>query len=218
MKKILVLCGDLWHPAEVVQRGMKGLEQYGFTFDFVEDAKDILTPEMLDDYPVIINCKSDSISHANNHSWFDKSHTEVMPSHLEAWVRKGGGFLSLHAGASFYESDTTGYKEFLGCWFIKHPPRCDVEVRITAEHPVTAGVNNFVVRDEHYELGMVSQDVQLLCTTHSATGGDQVGGYVKEMGEGRVCMLTPGHILSVWEHPEYRKMLVNAIRWCGKEK
>ena len=217
MMNILVLCGDEWHPAEVVQRGMKGLEQYGFTFDFVEDAKDILVPEMLDRYPVIINCKSDDITHANVHKWFDNSSTEVTPADFEAWVRKGGGFLSVHAGAAFHADDASGYKEFLGCYFIKHPPRCNVEVRLAGEHPVTAGVNNFTIRDEHYELGMVADDVQLLFTTHSATGGDQVGGYVRHMGDGRVCMLAPGHILSVWEHPEYQKMLVNAIRWCAGE-
>lgn len=217
MMNILVLCGDEWHPSEVVQRGMKGLEKHGFTFDFVEDAKDMLTPDMLDKYPVIINCKSDDVTHANVHNWFDKGTTEVMPADFEAWVKKGGGFLSVHAGAAFHADDASGYKEFLGCYFIQHPPRCQVEVRMAAEHPVTSGVGDFTIRDEHYELGMVAQDVQLLCTTHSPSGGDQVGGYVREMGEGRVCMLAPGHILSVWEHPAYQKMLVNAIRWCAKE-
>ncbi len=214
---ILVLCGDEWHPAEVVIRGLKGLEQYGFTFDFVEDAKDILTPDMLNNYPVIMNCKSDDLTNGNVHTWFDRGVTEVMPADFEAWVRAGGGFLSVHAGAAFHEDDTSGYKEFLGCWFIKHPPRCTVEVKLCAEHPVTAGVKNFTIRDEHYELGMLAQDAQLLCTTHSASGGEQVGGYVRQMGQGRICMLAPGHILSVWEHPEYQKMLVNALRWCAGE-
>ncbi|MBQ8653677.1 MAG: ThuA domain-containing protein [Clostridia bacterium] len=215
---VLVLCGDEWHPAEVVIRGLKGLEQEGFVFDFVEDAKDILTPEMLKRYDVIMNCKSDDLTNGNVRPWFDKGVTEVMPSDFEAWVREGGGFLSVHAGAAFYEDDASGYKDFLGCWFIRHPPRCTVEVRMCAEHPVMQGVEDFTIRDEHYQLGLCAQDLTMLCTTHSESGGDQVGGYVKEMGAGRVCMLAPGHILSVWEHPQYRKMLVNALRWCAGDK
>ena len=45
--KILVLCDDKWHPAEVVEKGMAFLTEEGFELDFVKDAKDILTPEML---------------------------------------------------------------------------------------------------------------------------------------------------------------------------
>lgn len=43
--RILVIGGDYWHPFEVVRRGLAGLP--GAEFDFVEDAKDILTPSML---------------------------------------------------------------------------------------------------------------------------------------------------------------------------
>ena len=212
---ILVLCGDEWHPAEVIRRGMQGLGDGEFVFDYVEDAKDILTPDILDNYDVIMNCKSDDLTNGNVRTWFDKGVTEVMPADFEAWVKKGGGFLAVHAGAAFHDWDVSGYKEFLGCYFVKHPPRCDVQLKMAADHPVTRGIADFTIRDEHYEVAMLADDAQVLCTSHSATGGDQVGGYVREMGAGRVCFLAPGHILSVWQHPEYRRMLVNALRWCA---
>lgn len=50
MKNILVLCDDLWHPAEVIQKGIAPLEGDAYHFDFVMAAKDILTPELIREY------------------------------------------------------------------------------------------------------------------------------------------------------------------------
>ena len=85
------------------------------------------------------------------------------------------------------------------------------------EHPVTQGVLGFTERDEHYELADIAPDAEILLTTHSATGGDQVGGYVRSLGRGRLCALTPGHVLGVWENPEFQKLVKNALRWCMGE-
>ena len=38
--KILVLCGDPWHPPQVVRQGLDALEQSEFRFDYIEDARD----------------------------------------------------------------------------------------------------------------------------------------------------------------------------------
>lgn len=65
MIKVLVLCDDVWHPGEVIERGLEDLQDCRFHFDFVRDAKDILTEDMLEKYPVIMNCKSNNL-HAGN--------------------------------------------------------------------------------------------------------------------------------------------------------
>lgn len=64
--KILVLCDDKWHPAEVVEKGMAFLTEEGFELDFVKDAKDILTPEMLRRYPLIVNAKGNVLNCGND--------------------------------------------------------------------------------------------------------------------------------------------------------
>ena len=46
MTNVLVICDDVWHPGEVIMRGLKGVGEGKITFDFVMDAKDILTPEI----------------------------------------------------------------------------------------------------------------------------------------------------------------------------
>jgi type 1 glutamine amidotransferase len=217
MTRALVLCDDLWHPGEIVIKGMDALAGDAFAFDYVMDAKDTLTPKRIAEYPVVINCKCNNITAANTAPWFEPGVTEVMPEDFEAYVRAGGGFLAVHSGNAFYkENDCAAYTEFVGNYFVRHPPRCDVNVEITARHPVTEGVKNFTLRDEHYEIVLTATDAQNLFVATSAAGGRQVGGYVREPGAGRLCALMPGHTLDAWLHPEYRKMMINAIRWCAK--
>ena len=217
MKKILVLCDDVWHPAEVIERGLADLPDKVAKFDFVRDAKDILTEEMLQEYPLIINCKSDHLTSGNSAPWFEPGVTEVGPKEFENYVRNGGGLLSVHAGNTYHDRNCPEYAELIGNQFVTHPARCSVKVTPVKQHPVTDGVENFTVRDEHYEIKVTAEDAEILLTSESETGGKQTAGYVRTLGEGRICVLTPGHILSVWQNPMFQKLLVNAIKWCTKE-
>lgn len=212
---ILVLCDDRWHPGEVVEKGMAFLKEEGFGLDFVKDAKDILTPERIRRYPLLVNAKGNAIGCGNDAPWFEDGVTEVGPKELQSYVREGGGFLSIHAGNSFTAKTCRDYTEFVGNSFVTHPPRCDVKVTVTGKHPVTEGVADFCIRDEHYQLDQLAGDILPLLTTRSENGGEQMGGYVRTMGKGRICVLTPGHILSVWENPQFRKLVKNAICWCA---
>ena len=79
MKRVLVLCDDLWHPAEVIEKGFALMEGDAYQFDFILAVKDILTPERLAQYPVVINCKSNNVIAANTEPWFEEGVTEVCP-------------------------------------------------------------------------------------------------------------------------------------------
>ncbi len=214
MQKILVLCDDLWHPAEVIEKGFAELKFADWDFEFIRDAKDILTPEMIADYPLIINCKSYHLTHGNSADWFEPGVTEVGPKEFEEYVRNGGAILSIHAGNSFTEDHSPEFAALIGNIFVKHPPRCDVTVRPVAEHSVTEGVEPFTIRDEHYEISVTADDVTTLLESESESGGVQIAGYVRSLGKGKICVLTPGHILSVWRHPMFKKLVMNAINWC----
>lgn len=214
--RVLVLYGDYWHPAEVIRRGLESFREEDICLDFMTDAKDMLTVPMLDQYDVIMNCKCNQLNEGNQHTWFDPGVTEVGPEELEAFVRSGRGFLSVHSGNAFYaENDSPEYIAFVGNYFVKHPPRCDVQVSPCGDHPITEGLAPFTIRDEHYEITVTAPDARQILRTESETGGVQNGGYVREIGNGRLCVLTPGHILSVWEHPSFRRLLARSIRWCA---
>lgn len=216
MVNVLLLCDDLWHPVEVIKRGIEDLQNKEFYFDIVCTAKDILTPEFISNYPVIVNCKGGAISAANSDPWFEDGVTEVGIKEFADYVKAGGGFLSVHAGNTV-GLETREYVDFVGNNFAGHPPRCEVQVTVEKEHPVTEGVTDFVIRDEHYALCDLAEDIDVFLKASSEKGGTQIAGYTRELGEGRICVLTPGHTLGVWQDENFRKLLFNAIRWAMRK-
>lgn len=216
MTQVLVLCDDLWHSAEVIRRGLSDLQDREFHFDFVCDAKDILTPEMLREYPVVMNCKGNAVNAANNAPWFEDGVTETGVREFAEYVKAGGGFLSVHAGNTASRETCSAYVDFVGNSFVTHPPRCEVRIEVVEKHPITEGVTDFVIRDEHYELADIAENAEILLKSSSEKGGTQIAGYVRELGKGKICVLTPGHILTVWQNEMFRKLLLNAIRFVKK--
>lgn len=216
--KVLVICDDLWHPAEVVEKGIACMDQEKYQFDFVRTAKDILTPELIAQYPVIINTKGNAVNAANSAPWFEPTVTEVGPEEFKEYVEAGGGFISLHASNTFRPETCKEFCDFVGNSFITHPLRCPVTVRPVGNHPVTEGVMEFLERDEHYMLDINAPDKEVFLESESEPGGKQIAGYTRTMGKGRLCVITPGHTLAVFKNENFRKLLSNAIDWCAKEK
>lgn len=212
--KVLLVCDDIWHPSEVIEKGLEALRDPRFTFDIVKAAKDILTPERIAAYPVILCCKGDSVNASNTAPWFEEGVTEVGPGQLEDYVRAGGGFISLHA------CNTAGPQSpmsaFIGNVFLGHPPRCAVDIKVSAAHPVTVGIRDFRIRDEHYQIQLVADDATVLLHSESPAGGRQPACYVRHLGQGRLCALTPGHTLDVWENAPFQRLLTNALLWCAR--
>lgn len=215
MKKILVVCGDYHHSREVVELGFKELQLENVDIQFVKDVNNILTPAFLDEFELIINCKGNCATASEKAFVFTSKNTEVRVKELEEYVAKGKSFLALHAGVSFREAESKEYTDFVGCAFIKHPPRSKVRVEdIALEHPIMNGIESFEFRDEHYEIELCGDCEDILFKTTSEEGGTQVGGYTKTLGKGRICALVPGHILDVWKNKQYQKIIKNAIDWC----
>lgn len=86
-----------------------------------------------------------------------------------------------------------------------------------AEHPVTAGVKPFTVRDEQYGVTFVDgADVTVLGNTVSAEAGSSVGAWACTAGNGRAVGITLGHLDNALENPMLQKLIANAVNWCGK--
>ena len=209
--RVLVLCGDKWHPASNARTGLGALGTDEWQFDFIEDARQ-WSAEQMAQYPVVVLTKGNQISATANEPWLTP---EVESAFLD-YVRAGGGLLVVHSGTIGY-GEMPGLLGLIGGVFVQHPPQCEVTITPQGEHPIVLNVEPFTVMDEHYF--MQTNDLQehhFLSTT--SVHGVQSGGWLRDEGDGRVCVLTPGHNVEVWLHPEFQTLLGNALRWCTEPK
>lgn len=214
---VLVLCDDLWHPGEVIARGLRPLQKLGYNLDVVMACKDILTVKMLRDYDVIINARGNAHSPANaREPWFEDGVTAVMPNDFKEYVEEGHGFIALHGGNTYHIENRPDMVELIGNEFITHPPQCTITANPVGDHPIMKGVGSFSFRDEHYMLNITADDIDLFMTGTSDTkAGTQPAGYARTIGKGRLVVLTPGHNCAVLECDEYTTILRNAIEWAA---
>jgi uncharacterized protein len=206
--RTLVICDDYYHPAPTARGGLEKLGDCGFEFDWIEDAGE-WSAERMAAYPLVVFAKSDNVSAADRSHWL----TGDVQDALSAYVREGNGLLAVHSGTVC--SDLPVLRALLGGAFIRHPEQCPVTMTPQEGHPLTAGGAAFTEVDEHYLMALddAGADVFLTTTSEHST---EPGGWTRTEGEGRVCVLTPGHNVEVWQHPSFQAWLVNAMRWCSK--
>lgn len=205
--KVLVLCDDRWHPAQTPRAGLAPPAQAGYEFEFVEDVSG-WSPAQLEAYPLVLLTKSDNIAAANESPWV----TGEVEAAFVAYVRQGGGLLVVHSGTVYQH--TPELRRLIGGAFDHHPKQCPVTVEAQAGHPLTAGVAAFTEMDEHYFMHFDATDADVFLTSKSEHG-TQPAGWTRREGAGRVCVLTPGHNLPVWLHPEFQKLLHHGLVWCA---
>ena len=205
---ILVLCDDRWHPASTPRAGLASLEGAGFHFDWIENAAD-WSAEKMSAYPLVILTKSNNVSAQDETAWMTP---EVEQAFL-SFVEKGGGLLAIHSGLAGY-AKTPLMRALLGGIFLEHPAQCPVTIEPLAGHPLTQGVEPFTLQDEHYFMTVDDPSMDFFLDTRSENGL-QSGGWTRQQGRGRVCVLTPGHNIPIWQHPSFEKLLRNALAWCA---
>jgi type 1 glutamine amidotransferase len=206
---VLVLCDDRWHPAQTPRAGLAPLTGAGFCFDFVEHAS-AWSAALMDAYPVVLLTKSDNTSSTDWSPWV----TPAVEAAFAAYVRRGGGLLVVHSGTAGYGASPV-LLPLIGGVFHHHPAQCSVTVEPQPGHPLTAGVAAFTEVDEHYFVNFDAVDAELFLTTTSEHG-TQPAGWTRQEGEGRVCVLTPGHTLAVWLQPDFQSLLRRALTWCAR--
>jgi type 1 glutamine amidotransferase len=143
-------------------------------------------------------------------------------------LQQGKGVLFLHhALASYREWDE--YENIIGGRFYldlqpdlkdktdypvsTYQHDVDIPVSIVAKnHPVTSGLNDFVIHDETYGNFKVLPRVHpLLSTSHPAS--DDIIGWTHSYGKSSVVYIQPGHNHSAFQNPNYRRLVEQAIRW-----
>lgn len=206
--RTLVICGDLWHAAETVRRGLSSLADAGFDCEFLaEGAK--CPAEIPDEFSVLVLAKANMISAADQRPWLN----EDSQAAFQFFLQRGKGLLVIHAGSAGY-GELPVMRRAMGGAFVHHPPQCTVTLNPKAGHPLTKGVVPFKVNDEHYFVKLDDAHADVFLHSQSEHG-DQPAGWARIAGESRVCVLTPGHNLEVWLQPAFQKLLLNVLRWTA---
>lgn len=206
--RVMVLCDDMWHPAEIVRRGLAALGD-GFDFEFLENGE-AWPRQGMSQFPLTVLAKANMQSSKTEEPWltpkFDRAFTD--------YVRCGNGLAVIHAGTARY-GELPAMNALVGGAFEGHPEPCEVTIEPVQNHPLTRGVTPFKVCDEHYFMAMGTAPVDVFLQSRSKHGV-QPAGWTRVEGEGRVCVLTPGHGAEVWLHPGFQLLLRNALRWAAK--
>jgi uncharacterized protein len=147
---------------------------------------------------------------------------------FEAFLRRGGGLVVIHAGVVSGPEHEWAKRVQGGAWRWdgERPTRWyEGEVGIyflDTEHPITRGLSNFDWTDEiYYDLDM-APDVHVLATSfHSVfVIAPQLWTYERTWDGGntpyRAFVSLPGHEYDVFDTNHYRVLLLRGIAWAGK--
>jgi hypothetical protein len=150
--------------------------------------------------------------------------TEDQALALKEYVSAGNGFYSLHNNSHVSLSSKT-YRDVQGGAYIGHPPLRPFKVRvINKSHPITQGIQDFMVNDEQHYVEydkdpkyvlIESENVDGL--TYQKLGTKSPAGWAYDYGKGRVVFTAVGHTIHALWNPEHLKLQRRAVQWLMRE-
>jgi type 1 glutamine amidotransferase len=245
------LIGDRYHNSDYIRTGLNRTvaKELGVSIDFCDETKS-LNAETLNGYKLLIVLRDGMIwpdgypEETTNAAWVAtgkptliseppvpktaaKPQFWIKPEQGKAvrqFVEGGGAALFLHNTTHVGLTDPD-FRHVLGAAYAGHPPIRTFKVRVkNPDHPITRGVNDFVVTDEQHYMEydkdpkhVFLETVNEEGLTYRDLGATAPGGWSYEYGKGRVCYLSPGHLLTVLWNPEYINLQQNAVRWLLKQ-
>ena len=214
-KVLLLVGGAPYHDQTAHRDALRGF--LGPAFDLtMQGYPRALTDENLSDYDVIVDYTS----------WWEPTRPQYRA--LLGAVIGGTGFVALHAGDTYMNSDA--YHDMMAAKFIYHDPKQTFKVEYKekirywteegrkvkwqrVEHPVTEGLEDFEVFDE---LFLVSGDMTR-CKILGISNGHPVA-WTKRYGKGRVFCTVLGHDERSWNNAGTQQLCIQGIEWAGGKR
>jgi type 1 glutamine amidotransferase len=186
-----------------------------------------LTKDNLQQYDVIVS---------NWNSWgraakaAEAEWTEAVRDAYLDFVRGGKGHVTVHAGgSSFYEGWPEYRQVALVYWDLGrtgHGRQHEFRVRFDQpQHAITAGLQEFVIRDELWNGPGVVQGATVLASAYSdstseARGSDQwePSAVLSEYGQGRCFATLLGHDAKIMENKDFQQLLTRGVQWAATGK
>lgn len=208
--KGLVICHDYWHCGDIVTQGLQFLQDHSWELTILREMEHAdLKVVDFSEYRAIFVCKDNRNSYEDAGQWLD----DLLAMRFTRYVEAGGCLMILHAGATA-PTAVPLFKDLVGCVFVMHPDQCSVEYFPVGNSVITDGVLTFVEHDEHYKIAISADDINVFLSSKSEYF-EEVAGYYRHVGRGKVVVLTPGHNLPVWLNPEYQKLILGSLAFSG---
>jgi type 1 glutamine amidotransferase len=241
--RVLALIGDRYHNADYIRVALNRLfRELNLPTDYTINY-DQISARLLASYRLFVVLRDGMIwpkgylepndyeySHAleNIKDWpkeqFEPWITEEQGAAIKDFVQTGGSLYALH-NSSHISLSSKYYREVMGGAYIDHPPLRPFKVSVVnKEHPITRGVQDFIVNDEQHFVTYDKDSKYILLRSENIDGltdvseGKDLGakaiaGWAYDFGKGRVAFTAVGHTLHALWQPEYFKVQKNAVRW-----
>ena len=241
--RVLALIGDRYHNADYIRVALNRLfRELNLPIDYTINY-DQISARLLASYRLFVVLRDGMIwpqgylepndyeySHEleNSGDWSrERSEpwiTEEQGAAIKDFVQAGGALYALH-NSSHISLSSKNYREVMGGAYIDHPALRPFKVSVVnKEHPITRGVQDFIVSDEQHFVTYDKDPRYILLRSENIDGltdiseGRDLGtkaiaGWAYDFGKGRVVFTAVGHTLHALWQPEYFKLQKNAVGW-----
>jgi type 1 glutamine amidotransferase len=143
---------------------------------------------------------------------------------LQDFLESGKGLVLLHHALVDYSDWPWWYEEVVGGRWLKQPGstrwkttwKHDVVQKVysVADHPITRGIHRIDILDETYKGMWLSPRIKVLLRTDEETSDGPVA-WIGPYEKSRVVVIQLGHGREAHLHPDYQRLVRNAILWSA---
>ncbi len=156
-----------------------------------------------------------------NMNWSEPAADSVLRRYMEQDIGKNGqGIVLLHHALLTFQgwplyTQVCGLSDRGGDHFQFHQNEVVHQHILPLNHPITAGVEDFIITDETYSIGEPDQPGNtVLITTDNQSGVRNIA-WVRQYRNSRVFCYASGHDNAAYADPNVRKILLQGLRWAA---
>jgi len=220
--RVLIFSGQNNHNWQKTTPVLKEiLTQSGHFMVDVTEHPETCDAETFSRYDVLISNWNTYAKNAMVKEW-----PQQMRDAFVNFIRKGGGFVVVHAGGSSFH-DWADYQKIIGgTWgaHTGHGPIHEFEVKFTGvDNPITRGLASFKTTDELWHRMELQPDKTVLATAFDAldkggTGMDEPVVLATQFGKGRCFNLVLGHDDRGMQSTGFQALLLRGTEWAATGK
>lgn len=250
---VFALVGDRWHSFDYIRTAFTRtlIREAGVSVTFVPAPSDFSAETLVGHKLLLMLCDGLSFpgGYTTTYPFMDPEKVKIVSDPplpaldetavnwltagqgkaIRAFVERGGSAWFFH-NASYISGTNGDFRHVEGALFTGHTAFRPYKMKIVNhDHPITRGVNDFVVTEEqHYVIydkdpkdvlvrSVNEEGLEYKTEKYGNQGASCEACWAYDYGRGRVCFMAPGHTIPSFWNPEYVKLQKNALRWLLRE-